>query len=117
MTDKPVSNRPLTTYRDFWPHYLQEHAQPRTRMFHFVGTSLATLFAAAAIVTADAWFVPLALVFGYGPAWAAHFFIEHNLPATFTHPLWSLISDYRMRWAWMSGRLDEELAKAGVNQR
>jgi hypothetical protein len=40
--------------------------------------------------------------------------VEKNRPATFTHPLWSLISDYRMAWAWMTGRLGAELARAGV---
>ena len=65
-------------------------------------------------ITGRFWLVPLVLLAGYGPAWAAHFFVEKNRPATFTYPLWSLISDYRMAWIWATGRLGTELAKAGV---
>lgn len=106
----------IATYREFWPHYLREHAQPATRAIHFAGTGLATASLAAMIATRNPWFIAGMLIGGYGPAWAAHFFVEHNKPATFTYPLWSLISDYRMAWSWLTGRLPRELTKAGVSR-
>ena len=33
---------------------------------------------------------------GYAFAWYAHFFVEGNKPATFGHPFYSLVADYRM---------------------
>jgi len=112
-----TTNRPIETYRDFWFYYLQEHARPETRAAHFVGTGLATSSLLALLATGNAWFGAIALLAGYGPAWSSHFFIEKNRPATFTYPLWSLISDYRMAWNWLTGHLEEELAKAGVEPR
>jgi hypothetical protein len=93
---------------------LREHAKPKTRTFHLAGTAIATTAFVGATATGEFWLLPVALAAGYGPAWIAHFFVEKNKPATFTYPFWSLISDYRMAWAWMTGRLGEELAKAGV---
>jgi len=104
----------ITRYRDFWPYYLREHAKPETRAIHFGGTFVATISLIAFIATRRLWLIPVVLAGGYGPAWVAHFFVEKNRPATFTYPLWSLISDYRMAWAWLTGRLHAELDKAGV---
>jgi hypothetical protein len=117
MADAKQTNRPIASYRDFWPYYLQEHAKPETRAIHYVGTALSTLCVIAAIATAKLWLVPVALVAGYGPAWFSHFFVEHNRPATFTYPLWSLVSDYRMAWTWITGRIGTELERAGIAER
>ena len=111
-----MSNR-FATYGEFWPHYLREHAKSQTRALHFLGTGMATAALVATVVTGKVWLLSVALAAGYGPAWVAHFLVEKNRPATFTHPLWSLISDYRMAFVWLTGRLDTELAKAGVSQR
>ena len=111
------TNRPIRTYRDFWPYYLQEHSRANTRAIHYAGTGLSSFCLVLWLMTGNLLFVPAALVFGYGPAWIGHFFIERNRPATFTYPLWSLISDYRMTWRWMTGQLDADLVRAGVPPR
>lgn len=46
----------------------------------------------------------IALV-GYGFAWVGHFFVEENRPATFVYPTFSLISDFRMWLAIVSGQI------------
>ena len=48
---------------------------------------------------------PLRLLCGYGFAWIGHFFFEHNRPATFTHPLYSLIGDWVMFRDMLTGRI------------
>ncbi len=104
----------IATYREFWPYYLGEHARAETRAWHIAGTLAATSCLLAALVIRDPLFLLVALIAGYGPAWFVHFFVEKNRPATFTYPLWSLISDFRMSALWLSGKLGEELRKSGL---
>lgn len=104
----------IQTYRDFWPYYLREHSHPRGRALHYLGTSLSLACLAALAVTGNWWFLPGAVVAGYGFAWIGHYFVEHNRPATFTYPAWSLFSDFRMYFLAVFGRLEPELRRAGV---
>lgn len=104
---------PIRTYREFWPFYLQEHGKKQTRAMHYAGSAVAIASLAAGVFVSP-WFFLGALVGGYGFAWVSHFFIEHNRPATFTYPLWSLASDFRMAGLWAAGRLKPHLKAAGV---
>lgn len=110
------SNSRIETFDDFWLYYLREHAKPRTRALHYLGTSLAVLGIVAFILTANPWALAVVPVAGYGPAWIAHFFVEKNRPATFTYPLWSLAGDFRMTLSWLTGHIAEDLERAGVSE-
>jgi hypothetical protein len=102
------------SFAEFWPFYLQEHARPKTRGLHYIGTSLVVLIALAALVSGNYWLLIAMPVAGYFFAWISHWRVEHNRPATFTYPLWSLAADFKMWWLWLTGRLGPELRKAGV---
>ncbi len=99
----------IGSYPEFWPYYLRQHAKLATRYWHFGGTTLAIIGVIVVVARADPWYLLLAAVGGYGPAWFAHFFVEHNRPATFTYPFWSLFSDFRMYFLAVAGRLGREL--------
>ena len=111
-----MAERTITSFADFWPYYLREHAKPETRALHYVGTSLLVVIAIAALATGRWWLTALLPVAGYGFAWGAHFFVEKNRPATFTYPLWSLWGDLKMWGYWIAGRLGPELERAGVSR-
>ncbi len=101
----------IQTYRQFWPYYLGEHRRRGTRALHYVGTTLGLATLAVAIIFTSWPFAVAAVVSGYAFAWIGHAFIERNKPATFTYPFWSLISDFRMYFLAVSGKLGSELAR------
>ena len=84
------------TLKEFYPFYLSQHADSTCRRLHFVGTTCVIGVAAIAAMTKNPkvlWALP---VVGYGFAWIGHFFFEHNKPATFKQPFFSLVCDFKM---------------------
>lgn len=102
----------IRNYSDFWDFYVREHSKPATRWLHFIGTSLGILLLAFFIWSGRWYLIPLCFVAGYGFAWFAHFVVEKNKPATFKYPLWSFVSDYKMMWYMMTGRMGREVERA-----
>ena len=93
------------SFADFYPFYLSEHSHPTCRRLHFIGTALALASLVAAALTGEALCVLAAPLAGYGFAWIGHFFFEHNRPATFTHPWYSLVGDFVLFRDMLSGRI------------
>ena len=94
-----------SSFAEFYPYYLSEHANPTCRQLHFVGSWLVLGVIAAAAVLGNAWLLLLVPVVGYGFAWVGHFFFEKNRPATFRYPFYSLAGDWVMFWHILTGRL------------
>ena len=92
-------------FDEFYPFYLSEHANRTSRRLHFIGTSIAALLLAAALLTGNFWLILLALVQGYAFAWVGHFFFEHNKPATFQYPRLSFMGDWRLWWDILTGKI------------
>lgn len=102
------------SFRAFFPFYLKEHSHPTNRRLHFAGTTLVNALIIAAIVQGKPgllWLMPLA---GYGFAWAGHFIVEKNRPATFKYPLWSLMGDYKMYGMMLTGKLWGNVPTSGA---
>jgi hypothetical protein len=95
----------FSSFREFYPFYLSEHANRASRRLHFIGSCGVLALLATALVQRNAWWLPAALGCGYGFAWVGHFFFEKNRPATFRHPLWSLAGDWVMFADILRGRV------------
>src|ERR1043166_3744617 len=97
----------IRSFHDFWPYYVRAHSKPRTRVLHAIGSVLAILSVGLAF-SFSLWLLLAAPLVGYAFAWYAHFFVEHNKPATFGHPFYSLAADYRMLFLMMAGKMNDE---------
>jgi hypothetical protein len=110
MQKRPDSAR-FSSYDAFWLHYLAQHRRPATRLLHYAGTSLGLTCVALAVARLDWRFLAAAPLVGYGCAWLGHFGLEGNKPATFGHPVWSFLSDFRMLALAATGRLGRQLTR------
>jgi hypothetical protein len=87
---------PHKTLADFYPYYLSQHTDRTCRRLHVIGTGCLIALVLGAIATANPWLLLGVPLVGYGFAWVGHFFFEHNKPATFQQPIFSLICDFLM---------------------
>jgi len=95
----------FSSFREFYPYYLDEHGNRTSRRLHFIGSCGALAFVATAVASANGWWLLAALVCGYAFAWVGHFFFEKNRPATFRHPLYSFAGDWVMFKDILTGRM------------
>ncbi|GAB7537458.1 Mpo1-like protein [Burkholderia sp. 3C] len=86
----------FANFAQFYPFYLGEHGNRVSRRLHFAGSLGVIGCLAMAIATGHWGWLPAAIVCGYGFAWVGHFFFEKNRPATFRHPVYSLMGDWVM---------------------
>jgi len=93
------------SFAEFYPFYLSEHLHPVSRALHYTGTWGSILCLAALVASGDLGWLAGALLSGYSFAWLGHFLFEHNKPATFRFPFYSLASDFRMWWDLNTGKL------------
>lgn len=98
-------NSGFNSFKAFYPYYLSEHEDINCRRLHFAGSWLVLAIIAAAIIYANARLLLLVPVAGYGFAWVGHFFFEHNRPATFKYPFYSLMGDWVMFADILRGRV------------
>jgi hypothetical protein len=101
-----------TTFWDFYPYYLTEHARPLNRALHFVGTLLVIACFILAVATRNPWLFLAIPLCGYGFAWFGHFILEKNRPATFKYPFYSLASDFVMFFHIATGQINNKVDEA-----
>ncbi len=105
----PPDTPAFAGYEDFFTFYLHEHSDPRNRAMHAAGTVLGLCTLIVPFVIGHPWYALLWPVVAYSFAWTGHFLIEGNKPATFGHPFWSFISDFKMLGLMVSGKLQARM--------
>ncbi len=96
MMSHPTDTGHFANFAQFYPFYLSEHSNLMSRRLHFIGSLGVIGCLSMAIATGNWLWLPAAVVCGYGFAWIGHFMFEKNRPATFRHPIYSLMGDWVM---------------------
>lgn len=91
-----TDTRSFGSFAEFYPYYLSEHQDRTCRRLHFAGSTVALVCLILLIFTGNLWWLLGAAVSGYAFAWVGHFGFEKNRPATFRHPVYSLMGDWVM---------------------
>ncbi|WP_412502771.1 Mpo1-like protein [Shewanella chilikensis] len=92
------------SFAEFYPFYLSQHSDPVCRGLHYLGSILVLLLLLFSLLSGQfVWLLALPVV-GYGFAWMGHFGFEHNKPATFQYPVYSLMADWVMLAQFVSGK-------------
>ena len=77
MRDPPDSPQ-TETFAEFWRHYLRDHAQPGTRVLHFLGNGFGIASLLLGVITLNPMIPIVGIVIGYVFAWSGHLLIEHS---------------------------------------
>jgi len=109
-----MNMKKIKTYNEFYKFYLTEHRNRTCRILHFIGTIFFLILAFSAVYLSRPKLWYLVPVVGYGFAWIGHFFFEKNKPATFSYPLWSLASDFKMFFQILTGKISIDSSKDPV---
>jgi len=107
----------LKTFADFWPFYVLAHSRPATRAFHLAGTLLGWSTLVFGLALRDWRIIVFAPVLPYPIVWFSHFFVEHNKPATFGHPVWSWLADQKMVGMMLTGKMAAEVSRIQADQK
>ena len=103
-------------YREFWIAYLDAHRNPGTRAMHYLATLSGMGGTLLAIWFEFLWLMAGGIGVGVVMAVSSHHLIEHNRPLIRVNPLYGAVSDLRMCWLAMTGRLASEYERLGLGR-
>jgi hypothetical protein len=100
----------MTSFKSFWPLYLQAHSHRGTRIGHYAATAIALTTIAASVALQQIWLTAVGIALGYGIALAAHRLVDGSRSLVTVNPVWGAVADFRMCWLALTGGLAAELA-------
>jgi hypothetical protein len=133
-TPKPDPATWAHSFEEYWPLYLSQHNNPRTRWWHYVGTLAgigAGLFVfgrssvSSSLVESLLLAVFAEVVVSYGVLFASHWIVEGNQPATLQafgkskgqiakELWWAIRGDFKMLGLALKEALPQELERQNL---
>lgn len=107
-------------FQEFWPLYLANHANRKTRAAHYLATCIGVVGGVLAISPMAPWWVLwVGIALAYGVAFASHWAIERNNPVVWSSPRLTLLgmaADVRMCLTALAGGIGEEFRRYGLSE-
>jgi hypothetical protein len=100
----------------FWPDYLRAHRKRSTRICHYLATVYGVPVSLYGLFTLQADILLAGVIGGYALAIGSHYVFEGRKPLVARNPVWGACSDFRMFILAVSGRLNAEFRKHGIEQ-
>ncbi|MBW8361246.1 MAG: DUF962 domain-containing protein [Kaistella sp.] len=94
----------IKNYEEYYTLYLADHQKLGTRISHFLGTLLFLFVILYVITSGKERFLYYLPIYGYGFGLLSHVLFEKNNPKTFRHPVWNLVSDFRLFYELLTGK-------------
>lgn len=95
----------IKSYSEFYGYYLSQHQKIGTRILHLAGTLVTLAVLIYVISTGKERFLWYILILGYGLPLLSHYVFERNRPTAFSYPLWTIVSDFKMFFELITGKL------------
>lgn len=103
--------KPKIVFSEYYRHYLNAHKKPWTKLLHFAGQILTLIY----IYYIIKWSVSIHWAFWgymwfaqnvvYLTAWPSHWWIEKNEPLGYTNKYYAKISDIKMLYQVITGKV------------
>jgi len=101
---------------EFWPDYLSSHRKRSTRICHYIATVYGVPISLYGLFTLQINVLLAGIIGGYALAIGSHYVFEGRGPLVARNPLWGACSDFRMFILAITGRLDAEFKKYGIEK-
>ncbi len=101
---------------EFWPAYLRAHRKKSTRICHYIATVYGVPISLYGLFTLQINILLAGIVGGYALAIGSHYVIEGSGPLVARNAAWGACSDFRMFILAITGRLDAEFKKYGIEK-
>ncbi len=98
-------DKDFKTFSEFYTFYLGQHSNLLCRRFHFLGTCGVIALLVLFFFTGQLIILALVPISLYGISWVGHWIFEQRSPIFYRHPFLSLLSDFRMFWEILIGKV------------
>jgi hypothetical protein len=101
----------VTTFEDFWPHYVRLHTRPETQIFHTIGSLSCIALVFAALVTRNPLLLIAAPLSDYTVSQVSHRLFEKNRTTPWKKQSWHTRAELRMLRLVVTGRMRAEVER------